>query len=386
LNVQLKEAGDLRDQYSDYRNSFELPSSLPYQSVNCSGRVYKGLPVFISACQSSYRSEFYRLFNYYSKARYSEIYEPSFQSQFTLKEQGIRTEQYDKNYKYYYDTVYAQGLSDGKKDLYNRVYKRQFQLSYNENSEAADENAHKVAKEELDVLSSNSSLPTVLGSTILNDGSLRAGDEGYLKVDMRNGGAKETNGNLFFTVQNTEYITFENNKVLLGNIPAQEDKSFKVKFKVNQDAVSTKPITIDGSIQVVNPHQYQSSRHEKLLAQTDVDTNPFPDVELRYDSTPKIKGIRKYWIHTLRVKLKAKYENLDSPYKLKLKVLKYEDRVELKNSEAQIARGANVNTQQDALFKYVFKKSARRLKMPFEITILYKGEVVSTQVINLWPK
>jgi len=106
---------------------------------------------------------------------------------------------------------------------------------------------------------------------------------------------------------------------------------------------------------------------------------------LTYDSTPKVKGFRRYKIHRFDIDLSAAVERIKEGYTVTMTPQAHADLVSMKAGTSATTGRLSVGSNKRISFKYVFKKAARDKTIPFKINYIFKGKVMRSQIIELRP-
>ena len=368
---------------SQAENSYQSPSTISYGSVSCS-QVYKGVTAFKKVCEASYASDF----SYIYKSSHSNIYTleyPSlFQSQYTPLLSAKRSSVYDASFAGYQKTAKEEGIAQGKVVIFNQTFEQTRAATYEQEIGPATEVARGDAR--VEVSEWVSTHPMITASSVKSDLSrLRGGDVGSVVFSLKNISPVALKENIVIQVKETQLAEVSSKVVTVSNLKGQSLTSFKdLKFTVSPSARSGQKIVIKGDL-LLPGDKYQSQRKESFTLEKSLAANPAFNIQTVYDSTPKIKNIFGYKTHKLAVKIAPKFERLDLGYQIELvPAAEFKDLITIPNKLID-TKSIESGALKEFAFNYKFHKNARKKTVPFNLNIIYDGEVIQSYKIEMKP-
>ncbi len=364
--------------------AFKAPNKIETGRASCS-QVYKRVKPFVEACESSHRQSYERLYLASAKASFSSGYETEYRKILQDSQLNSREANYQREYLAATDVGYKAGENIGKTEIYQETYASTFEASYTDELPAAKQKAKKEADSELLDLMNKAPLLTLAESSI-EANEIKALDEIPVKLTLKNISHVPLKAPV--SVKITE---LRNASIISGVSSINEAKARALtllpglKIKVLASAQSGEELLIKGEI-LLPGDMYQAQRKEEFTIRKLIAANPLAETQLRYDSTPTIKGIFKRYVHRFTVSIAPKMEDLPRGYTLTLTPTS-DSAPHLEMKTAEVKTGAmKKNEAQDVDFLYVFKDTAKKRKIELNLKIEYAGKTLSVERIELQPK
>lgn len=383
FKTNLKSVIATQGQLSHASNTIVMPTNIPYKSFDCNG-VYKNLSVFKSSCAAAYhelfRSRYLRNFRNTFERKYTDLFHNKTEDVRSINIEGDHESSYSKNYP----LAEASGIKDGKLQIYNELYEKTFNISYADELPAATDRAKQNAKVGLSKWISTNPALTIVSSSV-PEINLRGGSLGSIKIDMKNISPVDTRLPIKLNITNIQNAVMTNSQAYLQKVPGQSTVEFKdLNFQVNNDVPSGQKIIIEGEAQLPG-HKYTQSLVEKFRVEVITVLNPKTTTALRYDVTPKIKGLRRIKIHSTKVAISAAVEKIPAGTKIVVAAIgENADMIRLKETEAAVG-SLNVGSSKEYSFRYTFFRAAKHKKVNLQFSYIYMGELITSEVIELRP-
>lgn len=363
---------------------YQNPGNIPFQNYDCSG-VYKGVQAFIDACSAEYTSVF--------TSKYTNEHYANFSSQYTNLYDGVvdRTADdvlaanYASDYASMYPIAEATGISDGKAQIYKETFAIAKENAYANEIPKATAVAEAQASSEVKNWVANNAALTLTGSAI-TDTSLQGGSEATLKLDLKNISPMATNKPVKVVITSTRNADQIASETYIQNLEGNQTTAVKdIKFKIKRSATSGERIIVKGKV-ILPGGKYKAQRVETFEASAVAALNPtLAPQQLTYDSTPKVKGWRRYKIHRFDIDLSAMVETIKAGYTVTMTPIAHADLVDMRNGTSARTGRLTVGSNKRVSFRYIFKKAARDKVIPMEIKYIFEGKVMRSQIIELRP-
>jgi predicted nucleic acid-binding Zn-ribbon protein len=364
-------------------NSYQTPSSIPYGTVNCA-QVYKGVSAFKKVCEASYTADF----AYIYKSAYSNIfsleYPALFQSQYAPLLSSKRVAVFDASFAGYQKIGKEEGIAQGKVVIFNQTFEQTRAATYEQEIGPATDIARADARAE--VSEWVSSHPMVTASSVKSDlARLRGGDVGSVVFSLKNISPVALKENIVIQVKETQLADVSSKVVTVSNLKGQSVTAFKdMKFTVSSSARSGQKVVIKGDL-LLPGDKYQAQRKESFVLEKALAANPAFNIQTVFDSTPKIKNIFGYKTHQMKIKIAPKFERLDLGYQIELvPSSEFAKLINIQNKVIE-TRGIDAGALKEFAFTYKFHKDARKKTVPFNLNIIYDGEIIQSYKIEMKP-
>lgn len=389
LDRSIKSKLDQRSSYQNevssaenYRNSYDEPTSVPYGTVNCSS-VYKGLEHFKEVCKESYSNSFYREFHAGSEDKYSQEYKEFFKEVYARTEEKVRFDNYSSQFDSSYKVAFNDAKLVGKKDIYNEVYANHYQETYDSQLPLAKDYMDSEAKTEVTKWIVTNPVVTIAGKKF-NSQSLRGGDQGFLEVDLKNIAQVDSRATGLIRIKNTKNLTFAKNTFDLDEVRKLSIKSFKVPFTVNSNGASGELMAVTAEV-ILPGDKYKAKRVESISLSQELILNPKISSKLTFDSSPKVKGLFKYYVHKFTTELAPAVEDVKDGYSISLKALTNGDKITFKKNSAK-TKTLKKGQIAEVDFSYSFSKAAKDKTVELELLVMYKDLIIKKEKITLTPR
>ena len=365
-------------------NVYAEPQEIPYGRVNCSS-VYLKVKDYLDACKAEYLSVY--------KSKYLNEHRETFNSKYQVKYNEVletaRDEKFNEVYQSDLDRFYPianeAGLSDGKAEIYQETFANAKTNAYNNELPVATSRAKVVAGQEVKTWISNNAAVTVKGSEITSS-TLRGGLTGNVTLSLKNISPVELKSPIKVIIDETRNSSVEQKVIYIKKATANSETQFTdIKFKVDEDTRSTETIKIKGRV-IVPGGKYNQQRVENFEVSTKAVLNPLIDADVKYDSTPDIKGFRVK-VHSIRVEVSPKVENIPAGYKVELVIAENDKEYfrSIKNDTENT--GSLKNGKVSKLrFRYSLRNKSKRKNINMELRYTYKGEVLKVQTLQITPR
>lgn len=369
---------------ADPEVAFKAPTKIEPGRVNCS-QVYKNVKTFIEACEASYRQSYERLYLASARESFTIGYESEYTNFLERKQIASRESNFERELLAASKIGFQAGENVGKAEIFQETYAVTFEGAYTEELPLAKERAKKEADSELLDLMNKKPLLTLATSSIAAD-EIKALDEIPVKLIVKNISQVPLISPV--TVKITE---LRNASIVSGTSSINEARARSLtalpdlKIKVLASAQSGEELLIKGEV-LLPGDLYQAQRKEEFVIRKLIAANPLAETQLRYDSTPTIKGIFKRYVHRFTVSIAPKMEDLPKGYTLRLTPNpESAPHMEMKTSEVKTG-GMKKGQAVDADFSYVFKDSAKKKQIQLDLEVEYAGKTLSSERILLEPK
>ena len=366
-------------------NVYDSPSVIPFETINCSD-VYKRVQTYINACETEYKSIFKANYLAEYRANFNEQYAALFSQAVEVKRSSTLSQVYEADYDRFYPIAQASGISDGKDKIYAEAYSVAKNNAYNNELPGATSVAKAQASNEVVNWISNNAAVTVAGSSFISS-ELQGGMEGQISLELKNISARDLTKPIKVEITSSRNVVLDKKtffvKVAKGNTTTRFED---IVFKVATNATSGDNISLKGKVTLPGG-KYESTRIEKFEVQTQAKLNPVVDVDVKYDSTPRIKsGFGRLYIHNIDVDIEAVHETIPSGYKVEFVVAEEDKRYfkDIKNSSENTGKLERRN-EKEVTFKYVLNKRADNKRITAHINFIYKGVVMQSKEITLKP-
>ncbi|GEM_PF-3754623 len=368
---------------STARDSYQVPSSVPYGTVNCAS-VYKGVSVFKKVCQDSYSASFSYIYKDSYESIYTAEYPALFQSQYTPLLSAKRSAVFDAHFPVYQKTGKDEGVAQGKVVIFNQTFEQTRAATYDQEIGPATQVARGDALGEVSEWVSTH--PMITAQSVKSDQTkLRGGDVGSVIFNLKNISPVDLKENVMIQVNETSLAEVSNKVVTVSNLKGQSVTAFKdLKFTVSPSARSGQKIVIKGDI-LLPGDKYKSQRKESFVLEKSLAANPAFNIQNVFDSTPKIKNIFGYKTHQMKIRIAPKFERLDLGYQIELvPSAEFSKLVNISN-KVIVTNAIEAGALKDFVFTYKFHKNARKKTVPFTLNIIYDGEIIQSYKIEMKP-
>lgn len=369
---------------SKANNVYQNPSNIPFQSYDCSG-VYKGVQVFIDACSAEYTSVFTSKYTNEHYTNFSAQYTNLYESVVDRTSEDTLSANYSGDYSSMYPIAEASGISDGKAQIYKETFAIAKENAYRTEIPKATSVAKAEASSEVKSWVATNAAITVVGASV-TDTNLQGGSDAIVTLNLKNispVAASKPVKVVITSVTNADMLPSES---YIQNIPGNMTTSVKdLKFKISRSATSGEKIVVKGKV-ILPGGKYKAQRVETFEAAAVAALNPtLAPQQLTYDSTPQVKGWRRYKIHRFDIDLSAMVETIKDGYTVEMKPIAHADLVDMRNGTSARTGRLSVGNSKRVSFKYIFKKDARDKVIPMEIKYIYQGKVMRSQIVELRP-
>ena len=364
--------------------AFEVPTKIPFGSVDCS-KVYKGLAVFKTSCEGSYKESFSN--NYISAAK--ETFHQSYESRFFEVYQFVNVQERESLYpaelKSSAKIGRAVGSRIGKIEIYQTTFESVYQKTYVSQLEIARAKAKGDARAELTSFLKTKPLLTVESSDLAAE-NFRGGEDILVNTKVKNISEAPLNGPVMVRItslQNAERVTGDAVLNTAGPLAVSDLPSLKIK--VSSTARAGEKVVVKGIVEMPGD-LYKATRQETFELSQVLSANPAHSLVLDFNRTPDIKGPFRRYIHFLSAKIAPSVEDIREGYELRLTpVGEAVQMVEMK--ESVIATGSlSASAVKETRFSYVFKDQAKGRSLNFDLTVNYLGRVIKKESVTISPK
>lgn len=366
-------------------NAFESPKNVPFGQPNCNG-VYKNVPEFKSACMASYRDRFESIFRTVFYDNFVAQYENLYSQKLTAKRDSLIESKYNNAFETHYVTAKNAGISDGKRDIFAKVYARAKELAYSDQLPVATSTVKNVAKTEVTNWIANNATLTLNGSKIEGD-QLRGNSKAKLVLSLKNISPTDLASPVKVIITEAVNAVVSQREYFINIAPGSQVTDFKeIDFLVDSRARSDQEIKISGEI-ILSGGKYKAQRSESFTAKAVTVVNPALSSSLEYDSTPQVVTSvrRRTLIHNLNTSISPSVENVNNGYLVTLSAAPgFQGMIQFKNTSFR-TRGINYGRSQNIRFQYTFPRSSEDKLVKVLVTYSYQGEVVKTDIVDLRP-
>ena len=385
IELQLEEIEKLqrrRQVYSDPITAYVQPSKVPFAEVECSA-VYKGVQAFQIACRESFKSDFSQKFFSSTLRTFSDAYPNLFNEKYELAQSAQRDDLFEQRFEEGRKVAFGQGEKDGKQDAFDQAYGAAYELSYSNNLGSAKQTANQEALREGHEWIASHPVLTAQSSRLAAK-HLRGGERGELQIDLKNISSVDSGASGFLVVEQAGNIKLEKKRLRLADVKAKSLKTVRIPFEILSDARSGEKASLKARLELPGD-KYQSQRIETVEVSKTLEVNPAFDIELQYDSSPKVKGLFSYYIHTFSATIKPVVEDLDDNYEVKLSVPAAQ--TNLVNFKVDKLETGVLRKQdgQKLDFSYLFATGARGKTVELKLEVFFKGELLDSQILELYP-
>lgn len=381
LKQEIKVLADLEDSQNPM-NSYDAPDKVPYGVVNCNN-VYKGLQHFKDICLTSYSDGFSEDFYYGSEEKYQEVYKGLFDTVFTKVEESTRNSEYQYEYDQSFKIAFNDAKLIGKKDIYANVYANRFEANYAFQLPLAKKEMDIKAKAEMNNWILDNPIITIEGKAFSSQ-SLRGGDKGVLRVDLKNISFVNSMNPGLLKIKNLKNLIFKKDQFEINSIAKKSLGILEIPFTVDTKAASGELIEIKAELDLPGD-KYKAKRVEVLNLSQSLILNPKIDSTLKYDEFPKVKAVFKYYVHTFTALIQPAVENIDEGYSVELKALNNEDKISFKQNSFK-TKALNKGEEAEVNLSYSFTKAAKDKDIQLELIVKYKDLIVKKEIITLKPR
>lgn len=372
------------DEISRASNVFTIPQ-IPYGSPDCEG-VYKGVEVFKSACQSSYRKEYEVLYLESYEEEFTRAYEEDILTKVIAKKDAAIEKEYQMAYQSSFDTAKNAGLADGKKDIFDKSFNEARAIAYDEELPRATEDVKKKAKYEVkDWISENATLTIVDAKFVQKN--IQASDNSRAQLTFSNLSNRALKAPLKIEIKETKNLTTSSKVYFLkkadGNVKTIFDE---IKFKALDNVTSKDTLKLSGRA-YFSGGPYGGYRVEDFIIEQKAAINPKASLELDFLKNPRIvtRWRRRTLIHSLDVTIAPKFEDLPGNYELTLEVdPESKEYIDLKNTKV-VTSSARLGRSQEVSFKYTFYTRGSGKEVNLKLNISYQGKRVQSKTIQIKP-
>ncbi len=361
---------------------YSAPSAIPYTNVDCSS-VYKDVADYIAACEASFKSSFKSKYLNEVYAEYKALYPRVFADTFNANEPVVREQNFDAQYKPAYDMAYNEGDLAGKEDIYNLSYKKAYDQAYAENIAPAKVVANKEALDEVNSWLKTSPIVTAKSAKFASP-TLRGGDSTNISIDLKNISDVDALNSGTVKIKTSSNLVFEKNIFALGKVVKRGSSVVSIPVKINSDAPSGELMKAELELNLPGD-KYQSARVEKLSLVQELMLNPKAATNLTYDPSPRIKGVFRYYRHTITVELNPAVEDMKEGYEISLVADGEAAPHMTQYKTSHKTNRLRLNQVEKVNFDYALKKSADNKLLKVNLQISYQGRVIKTEVLELRP-
>lgn len=363
--------------------SYIAPMNAPFKNVDCSN-VYKGLKVFVDTCSESYRNNFSQKFYDNTKSSFSNMYPSLFSGLYEDKLQVVIDSNYQTNYDVAYKVAFSESKVIGKKDAYDRSYSQSYESNYQRLLPVESSKAKLEAKSEsVNWISSNAAV--TVKSIKFDNQLLKGSDKANIILELKNVSMiKSINpGSIKFVT--SKNIVLEKETFMLPDVEGRSSVTMIIPFSVNNNASSNDYIEFKAQV-LLPKDKYKQTRVEDHSLSQKLIKNPKFNLTLDYNKTPKVKGLRSYYVHSLDFKLISVVESIYKGYTVTLEPQgNASSYLRIKNNNTKTG-STNLNIENKTSIKYVFNKNARKRKLSFKAIVKYEGVELSSQIIEITPR
>ena len=369
--------------FEESNNTYNTPEAIPYGAPNCTS-VYKGLSHFKDICAGQYKTSFKTEFVDGSYEMYGDVYKDLYVVKFDSVESSTRSSQFDDVYDSSYKVSFSEAKVVGKKDIYDETYAETYNSKYDIELPLAKDFMNNKAQGEVKDWIKTNPIVTVNGQKF-NKQSLKGGDQGVLEIDLKNIANVDSNLTGTINLTNTKNLIFEKRVYSLVKVAKKSFAKLLIPFTVNPSAASKELIKVDAKLSLPGD-KYKSKRVETISLSQALILNPKINSEVLFDSTPKVKGVFKYYVHKFTTNLSPAVESVAEGYNISLKVISGNEKsIKFKSSQAKTKRLAR-GEQAKIDLSYSFTKAAKGKKIELELLVTYKDLVVKKEKITLSPR
>jgi hypothetical protein len=158
-----------------------------------------------------------------------------------------------------------------------------------------------------------------------------------------------------------------------------------LKIKISPTAKSGEKLIVRGVVELPGDI-YRSTRQEPFELTQTLAVNPAHDFSLVYDHAPDIKNVFRRKVHSMKVKLSPKLEDIKDGYKVSIHpVGEAASMMEMQIasvSTGELAAGSS----KDLEFSYVFKDEAKGKTITLMIEVFHRDRMIRKEVVALKPK
>lgn len=363
--------------------SYVTPTSIPLGTVTCT-QVYKGLAVFKSACETSYKEVFTGSFLAAAKNVFFTGYTSQFQGHFEEANIKKREAAFQGEFNTAHKVADAEGERVGRAENYQRSFAQQYERTYAEVLPQAKEKSKGDAQRELTTFLSQNPLLT------LSESKLQASDfrgSELVSVDglVKNVGQKSFSGAALIRVTSVENAEIVEGEKILQTAAAQTlTATPSLKVKILPTAKAGQVLVVKGVIELPGD-LFKPQRKESFELRQTLSANPANTLVNEYDATPSIKGVFNRYIHSFKSKITPSVEDIKDGYALTLSAVG-ENASLIEIREKAFTTGALiVNATKEGKFTYVFKDAAKNKVVQVKVDVSYLGKVIKSEVIELRP-
>lgn len=387
IKTSQNEVKVLSSKYRSLNNSqtvFETPATIPFASIQC-GQVYKSLQVFKDACLASYKREFKTIYVSSALESFAQDYPSLYEAEVQKTQQVQQTSLFSIHFSPSFKTAERDGLAQGKIDIYDDHFTKNYKLSYEAEIPAATEKAKSDAKTELGQWVTQNATITLEGHAISKQ-VLRGGEEAKLLVDLKNLSPQELKSTVLLKIVSQQNAQLERTEHVVTKMPGSKVTRFEeISFRTPETARSGDVISF--KVEAVIPgHKYKSQRVETFKIEQALAANPKIDANAHYEKSPKIRNVLlRTKTHVLTYKLSPVIEDINEGYEVMMEVLEGQNLISLKNSTKATGKLKH-NESKTISYSYTFPKQAKEKKIVMRITVKYLGEVIQVTPVELLPR
>lgn len=360
-------------------------ASVVLGSVDCSN-VYKNLKVYLNACLAEHKKVYVAKYLREHKENFAAQYTELYRDAVAARRNANIAGNYDTHYQKMYPIAEAQGISDGKKDIYKEAFENARVQAYNVELPKADLRAQNTARTEVGTWIGENATLTIKGSSILGD-DLKGGAQGTLSLNLKNISPTDLKSPAKVVITKTVNAKVATKTFYIKKAVGNASTTFEdIAFTVKADARSKQPIILEGKVYLAGG-KYNNTRVETFKATATTAVNPAVTTSYDYDGSPRVvtRFRRNTLVHNFDITVSPKIESLSKGYTVKLAAVEgYEEMINLKNTEAS-TRGLKQGQEKDLRFKYFFPKSSRDKLVKIKATYLYNGKVIKEDILELKP-
>jgi hypothetical protein len=372
-----------KSSYAQPGNVYQKPQDIPYEGVDCVG-VYKGVSEYITACEKEYSVQFESKYLNEFRDNFNAQYTSNYQAKLENKRSQTISSIYQEDFERFYPIAQASGISDGKAQIFKEAYAVAKDNAYSNELPKATSVAKATAANEVRTWISNNAAVTVTGSQIEGK-NLQGGSSSTVSLELKNISPKELSKPIKVIITRTRNASVENKTIYVKQAQGSSVTKFAgINFKVSSTARSNETISIEGRV-ILPGGKYEAERVESFKVSSVAILNPKIDSDVTFDSTPKIKGWRSYYIHKIDAEVSAVVEDIPAGYTINL-VPSEESKefIQITNT-SEVTGSLMQGEKKEVTFKYRLKKKADGKKLNLELRYSYKGKVLRVNSLELRP-
>lgn len=374
-------ASTLRDPKVSYQEATEIP----FGKIDCSA-VYKNVKVLAEACVASYKVAFTDNFKMTMRAAFFEQYPKTYDSILVTTLDDNREAVYPVELPKYFKVAQGEGLTAGKKDIYQASFAKTYRTAYDTELPKSRERVKTLAASEVvTFVSTNPAL--TLAQSQLEGADFRGGFEVKLTGQVKNVSKVSFQGPVLVKITDVVNGEAVNQEVVLNGAAGSSLSQIPaMAVKISPTARGGEKIVLKGQITLPGT-PYKSQRIETFEVSQVLLKNISSDVTYVHDRTPAIRGFfGNRSTHDFTAKIVPTVENISEGYKLELKATgPHAGLITIKT--ATIASGALVaNRMKQVRFQYSFLDAAKGKTIPLEFQVYYAGKMIKIGKTDVTPR